>query len=97
MDQSLAILQGLDVSQKPSSDHKAVIQFLADSTNDPTTKRMFLGLEPMENLPGYYRNLSANLLVKYDPNIDAKPNLMTIDATSQPRAKAILSPLLANQ
>lgn len=96
MDIASSISQGLGVNAQQFPNKDAVIQALVNNEKNPEVKRILLGLEPVESMPGYYRNAKENLLIKYNPAIDLAPTFMNIDG-NRPTAKSIISPKLLSQ
>ena len=91
-----SIQQGLGINAQKSPHPDAIIQALADSEQDPKVKQIMLGLEPVGDKPGYYRNAKENLLIKYNPNTDTAPTFMNIANTGEP-AKSVIDPKLINE
>jgi hypothetical protein len=87
--QTDSILAGLGITPDQTDQHKTIMSALIANETDPDMKKLLEGMEPVENMPGYYRNPTNGFLLKYNPNADTAPTLMKESLPLQGTSKVI--------
>ena len=88
MDNINGFLSGIGVEKQTNSAASVIQALLAGETN-PEVRRIISGLEPVPGQPGFYQNLDERLLIKYQPQTDTQPTIVSTNYSAPSTSKVI--------
>lgn len=87
------IMQGLGVEAKPDPARLSALQEAIQNESDPYMKSLLEGSRPVDDKPGFYWNDKEEMLFKYNPSTDLKPQWLSPSLLTK-RAKSMIDPQL---